>query len=263
MIQGDLSIKKNTRLLFTLVKKELKDKYLGSYLGVTWAFIQPTATIIIFWFIFQVGFKAIPVDGYPFILWLISGMLPWFFFAEALQNATHSVIDYKYLVKNVVFNAGILPIVKIAASLIIHLFFILFMIVMFIIYGYYPNVNYIQLLYYLVCSLALLIALSYITSSLVVFFKDLGHFIAMMLQFGFWITPIFWSITMVPERYHMFIKLNPVFYITEGYRYSMIYRQWFWNFHTQSLYFWIVTILLLITGYFLFKRLSAHFNDVL
>lgn len=69
----------NRRLILQLSVKDLKDKYLGSYLGFLWAVIQPTISILIFWFIFQVGFKSMPVDNYPFILWLVAGIIPWFF----------------------------------------------------------------------------------------------------------------------------------------------------------------------------------------
>jgi ABC-type polysaccharide/polyol phosphate export permease len=247
----------------TLIIKDFKDKYLGSYLGITWAFIQPTVTIIIFWFIFQVGFKSTPVDGVPFILWLISGMLPWFFFSEALQNATNSIVDHKYLIKNIVFNTKLLPIVKIVSSFIIHLFFVFFMLQMFSYYGYPLDIHYIQIVYYIICSMALILSVSLITSSIVVFFKDMGQVIAMVLQLGYWMTPVFWSLKMIPHKYEFLIKLNPVFYITEGYRNSLLYKQWFWNFPTQSIYFWAIIALLFAIGSYIFSKLRVHFNDML
>ena len=113
------------KMLWKLSKNDFKTKYAGSYLGIFWAFVQPIITIAIYVFVFQVGFKAAPTDdGYPFVLYLIAGIIPWFFFAEALMNATNCLIEYSYLVKKVVFNISILPIIKIISSLFVHLFFI-------------------------------------------------------------------------------------------------------------------------------------------
>jgi lipopolysaccharide transport system permease protein/teichoic acid transport system permease protein len=96
-----------------------------------------------------------------------------------------------------------------------------------------------------------------------VFFKDTGQFIAMMLQFGFWLTPIFWSMKMVPEKYHWIVQLNPLVYIIDGYRNSMIYHQWFWNDINMTLYFWLVTPGIFILGGLTFRKLRPHFTDVL
>lgn len=251
------------KLIWELTKKDFKSRYLGSYLGIIWAFIQPTITIIIFWFVFQVGFKSTPVDNFPFILWLISGMIPWFFFSDSLSNATNSVLESSYLVKKVVFRVSVLPIIKILSALMIHIFFILFLLIMFAVYGYKPNIYNIQVIYYLFATIILVIGLSWITSALVIFLRDIGQVVAMLLQFGFWLTPIFWSLNLVPEKYHGLIKLNPMFYIIEGYRDTFIYHKWFWQHLYLTAYFWLVTLILFSIGAILFKRLRPHFADVL
>jgi lipopolysaccharide transport system permease protein/teichoic acid transport system permease protein len=135
-------------LLSTLVKNDFKQKYIGNFLGVLWAFIQPTAMVLIFWFVFQVGFKSQPVDDFPFILWLVSGMFPWFYFAEGLQNGTNSILSNSFLVKKVVFRVSLLPIVPLLSSLVVHLFFVFFMFAMFIYYGYDPSIYWIQIFYF-------------------------------------------------------------------------------------------------------------------
>lgn len=257
------AILQNRRLLLDLTKNDFKQKYLGNFLGIFWAFIQPTVTILIFWFVFQVGFKAQPVDDFPFILWLIAGMLPWFFFAEALQNGTNSIMANSFLVKKVVFRVSLLPMVPLLSALAIHLFFIFFMFGMFIYYGYMPEIYWLQIFYYMFATSVLVLGISWITSSIVVFFKDMGQFIGMILQFGFWLTPIFWSMKMVPENYQWLIKLNPVYYIIEGYRNSLIYHKWFFEDITMSIYFWSITLALFVLGGLTFRKLRPHFADVL
>ena len=257
------AIFQNRLLLWSLTKNDFKQKYLGNFLGVAWAFILPTSTIVILWFVFQIGFKSKPIDNFPFILWLVVGMFPWFFFAEGLTNGTNSITANGFLVKKVVFRVSLLPIVSLMTALIVHVFFIFFMFAMFIYYGYSPELYWLQIFYYLFAASMLLLGLSWITSSVVVFFKDIGQFVAMIIQFGFWLTPIFWSMKMVPEQYHWVIKINPVYYIIEGYRDSMINHKWFWEDTTMTIYFWVVTLLFFILGGLTFKKLRPHFADVL
>ena len=257
------AIFQSKRLLWSLTKNEFKQKYVGNILGVFWAFIQPAAMIGIFWFVFQVGFKSKPVDDFPFILWLVAGMFPWFYFAEGLSSGTNSVQSNSFLVKKVVFRVSLLPIIPLLSALSIHIFFIFFMFGMFIYYGYSPELYWLQLFYYAFATSILLLGLSWLTSSIVIFFKDVGQLVAIVVQFGFWLTPIFWSLKMVPEKYHWIINLNPMAYIIDGYRNSMIYHKWFWEDMGFTLYFWICTIIIFLLGGFTFKKLRPHFSDVL
>lgn len=255
--------KKITKLTIELSKSDLKTRYVGSILGITWGFIQPLITILIFWFVFQVGFKSIPVDDFPFILWLMCAMIPWFFFSDSLNGATNSIVENSYLVKKVNFQVGILPIVKILSSLYIHLFFIAFLFLMFYVYDYKFSIYNLQFIYYLFATIILLIGLSYLTSSLVIFLKDVGQLVSMLLQFCFWLTPIFWSLDILPEKYLFLIKLNPVYYITEGYRSAFIYNQWFWERPFLTVYFWVFTVFSLLIGFIVYRKLRSHFADVL
>ncbi|SFV63070.1 Teichoic acid translocation permease protein TagG [hydrothermal vent metagenome] len=250
-------------LLWSLTKSEFKQRYVGNLLGMLWAFIQPAAMIGIFWFVFQVGFKSKPVDNFPFILWLVSGMFPWFYFAEALSMGTNAILSNAFLVKKVVFRVSLLPIIPILSALAIHIFFIFFMFAMFIYYGYSPEIYWLQIPYYVIASSILLLGLSWLTSSIVIFFKDIGQLVAIVIQFGFWLTPIFWSLKMVPEKYHWIIELNPMVYIIDGYRNAMIYQHWFWEDISMMVYFWTITLLFFLLGAFTFRKLKPHFADVL
>lgn len=252
------------RLLWDLTKKDFKQRYLGSLLGILWAFIQPAATIIIFFFVFQVGFKVPPTEtGVPFILWLMSGMLPWFFFSDALSAATTSISDNSFLVKKIVFRVSLLPIVQIISTLIIHLFFMSILILMYLAFGFPLSIYYLQLFYYLTALSIFLFGLSLLSATFIIFLKDVGQIITMFLQFGFWATPVFWSYNIIPEQYQYILKINPLFYIIEGYRNSLIYHKWFWEIGYTNIWFWLVTITLLIASVIIFKKLRPHFADVL
>lgn len=253
----------NKRLLLDLAKNDFKSRYMGNYLGILWAFVQPLVTILIFWFVFQVGFKSKPVDDFPFILWLMAGMIPWFFFAESLQSATQSILTNNFLVKKVVFRVSLLPIIQIISALIIHLFFIVFLCGMFVYYGYSPTLYWLQIPYYLFSSVVLVLGISWMTSSIVVFFRDLGQIVAMVVQFGFWLTPIFWSVKILPQKYHVIMEYNPIYYIVEGYRDSLIYNTWFWEKSEMTIIYWMFTSMFFFLGAVIFRKLRPHFADVL
>lgn len=258
-----LELTLNKELIWNLSKNDFKTKYAGSYLGITWAFVQPVVTILVYWFVFQVGFKSAPVKDFPFVLWLVAGLVPWFFFSEAVMNATNSMIEYSYLVKKIVFKISVLPIVKVISALFINLFFIGFTILLFAGYGYMPDVYTIQIVYYTFCLVVLILAITYGTCSIIVFFKDLGQIVNIFMQVGMWMTPIMWSYEMIPEHWQWVLKINPMYYIVQGYRDSLIHKVWFWDRINQTIYFWIIVSIIFGIGTLTFKRLKVHFADVL
>lgn len=254
----------NKTLIWNLSKNDFKTKYAGSYLGITWAFIQPMVTMLVYWFVFEFGLKVgTTKKDVPFILWFMSGMIPWFFFQEALLNATNCMLEYNYLVKKVVFKISVLPIVKIVSALFVHLVFIGFILIIGSIYEFYPSKYTIQLVYYSFCTFFIVLSLSYITSAIVIFFKDFGQIINIFLQIGMWITPIMWDYGIVPQEFQWIVKLNPMCYIVEGYRDTIINKVWFFERYFQTAYFWVMALGMFVIGAMIFKRLKPHFADVL
>lgn len=254
----------NRKLIINLSLNDFKVKYAGSYLGITWAFVQPIVTILVYWFVFQYGLRSSsPEEGVPFVLWFMTGLVPWFFFSEAINNGTNSFVEYSYLVKKVKFKISILPIVKIISSFYVHVVFVAFLFILYIIGKVQLSLYMIQIVYYCFCMTALTMAIVYSTSALVVFFKDLSQVINIFLQVGMWMTPILWSYTILSDKMLFLMKLNPMFYIVEGYRDSFIGRAWFFEKYFQTMYFWCFTLFLFILGMYLFKKLKPHFSDVL
>ncbi len=255
----------NRKLIANLSFNDFKTKYAGSFLGIVWAFIQPLITIFVYWFAFQVGLRSQDVGNFPFALWFMAGLIPWFFFSDGLNGGTNALIDYSYLVKKVVFNIDILPLVKVISAVFVHIFFIVFLLIMYALYGYYPDLYSLQILYYSLCLFLLVLGLSYITAPLVVFFRDLGQIVNIILQVGVWMTPILWNIdTMqVSDTIKKLLKLNPVYYVVQGYRDALINKAGFWEHPWLTLYFWLFTLLAFFIGTRLFKKLRLHFADVL
>lgn len=250
-------------LIVGLAVNDLKMKYAGSTLGILWAFVQPALTTFIYWFVFQLGFKSQPVENFPFILWLISGLTPWFYFGETVLSGTGSIHEYAYLVKKVMFKVEILPVIKTASSFLVHLLFIVFVCVLFPLNGQPLSIYALQLAYYAIAMLILAMGLVYLLSALQVFLKDTVQIISAVMQLIFWSVPIVWDIGAMPEAIQPLLQLNPLYYIVEGYRDALIYHVWFWEKMPETLYFWCVTLGILTVGIYVFKRLTPHFADVL
>ncbi len=258
----------NRHLIWKLAKNDFKKRYAGSYLGAVWAMIQPIVTVIMYYIVFdvimgaddQMGARATSI---PYVLFLTAGLVPWFYFTEALNNGTQALIEYTYLVKKVVFKISILPIIKVIAATFIHAFFVVIMLVIAAIYDFYPTIYTIQILYYSLCTFIFVLALCYSTCAIMVFFKDIAQIISIILQIGMWATPILWNISAFDLKVQTYIKINPLVYIVEGYRSSICEKQWFFEDFYSTMYFWIFTVVLFGIGCLIFKRLKPHFADVL
>lgn len=242
---------------------DFKAKYAGSALGCLWAFLQPIITIVLYWFVFQLGFKSAPVENFPFILWLMIGLLPWLFISEAVSNATASMVEYSYLVKKVLFNINILPLAKVISILLVQFVLIVFAIVMYCFWGYFPDIYYLQIPIYLIYMVILTTGFAYLTATLYVFFKDTVQVVAIVLQVVFWMTPIVWSLESMPEGVQKILVYNPVYYVVEGYRNIFIYKEGMGHSFGMTMYYWVVTILILMGGLRLFGKCKKHFADVL
>ncbi|MBQ7943969.1 MAG: ABC transporter permease [Lachnospiraceae bacterium] len=267
MIRGFINffvdIFKDRKVVFELAKNDFKAKYTNSLLGIAWAFVLPLAIILVLWFVFQVGFKSEPVDGVPFILWYIPAFLSWQFFSDAFGTGAGCIFDYSYLVKNMQFRVSALPLVKIISASFVHFFFIGFILVIYYIYGYYPSIYNIQVIYYYLCTVVYLLGLTWIMSALAVFSRDILNVISLIIQVGFWATPLVWDPRSMPLNVQTIVKINPMYYICMGYRESFTSQSWFWEHPGDTLYFWIVALGFLFVGAYVFHRLRPQFADML
>ena len=264
LLRIPLEIFRDRGMFLAIVKNDFQARFAGSYLGLFWAYVQPLITICLYWFVFQVGLRSGSVSDHPFILFLMCGLVPWFYFSESWNGATNALIEYNYLVKKVVFNIGFLPVLKICSALFVHLFFVLIITVMSLVYGYGIHLYMLQIFYYIFGMALLVLGLSYITAAFTVFFRDMSQIVGILLTVGVWMTPIMWNAEAVLPSFALDIfKLNPVYYIVDGFRDSLLNKIWFWEKPMWTIYFWCVTIAVYMLGVKLFNRLKVHFSDVL
>lgn len=250
-------------LVFTMARREVAATYTGSLLGFIWTFIHPFVLICVFWVVFNLGFRVKPMKDVSFVVWLSAGMAPWFAFSEMVAGAVGSIVANGNLIKRTPFPSQVLPVVKIFSSLANHLAFVIVLILLILFQHMPVSFFYFQGFYYLGCMMMLAFGLGWMLSALNVFIRDVGQIVGVVLQIGFWATPIFWDAQMLPAALQDYIKLNPLYYVVQGYRDSFIYFVPFWHRPYATLYFWAVTVSTLLVGAMVFKRLQPQFSDAL
>lgn len=253
----------NKSTLIGLAKNDFKARFAKSFLGITWAFMQPLVTLLVMWFVFQAGFKNKPIDDMPFIVWLTPAYLVWSFFAEALVSVTNSLIEYQYLLKQVNFRTSIIPLVKIISSAFVHVVFIFFIFFILAVYGIPFSVYNFQVIYYFLCAIVLLIGLGWLLSALSVFVPDVVNIINVVIQIGFWATPIFWVDQGMSPVVKFILQINPMYYICQGYRDSFISHVWFWERPGTTIMFWVITSICFMAGIHVFRKLKPYLVDIL
>lgn len=250
-------------LIFEMAKRDISSQHVGSMLGFFWTFVNPLIMIFILWFVFSIGFKASPKGDVPFVVWLTAGMCIWNTFVEIVNSSTTSIVGSPHLVKKIVFPLSILPVAKLAGSFVTHLIFLGLLILLIAFQGMSFSMYWFQAVYYFIAMSVLALGIGWMTSSVNVFARDTSQIVGVIMQIGFWGTPIFWDLSIMPEKYQIFVKLNPMFYIIQGYRESFIYGVPFWYHAHMTFYFWGITGVIFVLGAILFLRLRPHFADIL
>jgi lipopolysaccharide transport system permease protein/teichoic acid transport system permease protein len=250
-------------IIWALAVRSFQNRFIGTGFGAAWSVISPLATVIVYWLVFSLGFKATGPQGIPFAVYFMTAFLPWVFVSEGLSTSVSAVVANRHLVKKMVFPTELLPMVEILASSFGHLILLGFTILLLLVHGIVPGWWSLQILYAYFCAVSLALGLGWLLAAVNVFHRDVGPSLATVLNFWFWLTPIVWSVDMLPERWRFLLNLNPMFHVVEGYRAALLYNRPVWSDLSQSLVFWILVLLLGIGGAYVFRRLKPEFADVL
>lgn len=252
------------KIIWKLSINDFKARFSSSYLGIIWAYVTPLITMLVFWFVFQVGLRSPDISQVPFIVWFAPAYLIWMFFMETLTMGTNSIKEYGFLVKKVKFRVSIIPLIKILSGCFVHLFFIFFLFILVLLCRIPITIYSVQVLYYFACTIILLTGLSWLVSAITPFVSDIQSIVDLLLQLCFWATPIVWNPNLVTSKaVNLVLKINPMYYICRGYRDAFIDGVWFWQRGYTNLMFWSVTVVLFVVGALVFRKLRPHFADVL
>jgi lipopolysaccharide transport system permease protein len=248
--------------IFELARREFESQHRGTYLGILWAYLMPLTYTLILTVVFTIGLRSNPGGNVPFLAYLIAGMIPWQYVSQNLGALTRSIKTHSFLIKKGDFNLGILPLSKLLSEIVPHLVLVGAAIIICWCHGLPPGVYTLQVFYYLFAASMLLLGLGWLTSATCLFVEDIANVVTIVVQFGFWLTPIFWNLDRMPPQYRIYFKLNPVYYIINGYRNSLIYHIPFWSEPLWGGLFWLNTLAILWLGATVFRRLKPHFGEM-
>ncbi len=250
---------------YTLIKRDFSKRYLSSFVGLPWAFIQPAIYILVIWFAFTYGLKVRHTDsGLDFVPWFVSGIIPWMFISQTLIISSNALEEYSYLIKKSSLTTELIPLIKIFSGLIIHIAIMVLVVLFFyFVYDMKPTIYWIQIFYYWFATVVLLSGISLLISSINLYIHDVAHIVNIIVSMLFWATPIMWPYSMLHGKFRFIALLNPFFYITEGYRYTFILKTWFFEYYEMNIFFWTFTLLIFILGIYTFRKLKPGFVDVL
>ncbi|WP_447882914.1 ABC transporter permease [Serratia fonticola] len=246
------------------VKREFQSKYRNSLLGVTWSVLNPLSMIVVYTVIFSQVMRAkLPgVDSqYAYSIYICAGILTWGLFADIIVRSQNVFLDNANLIKKLNFPKICLPITVIGSALVnFSIIFSLFT-VFLIISNDFPGLPYFALIPVLIIMMILAVGLGIIVGVLNVFFRDVGQFFGIVLQFWFWLTPIIYPATILPERLHPLMKYNPMASVVEACQKILvngIFPNW-----TGLLYPLILGVILCIIGLSLFRKHIGEMVDEL
>ena len=253
--------------IFKLAKADLVKTYRGAALGWAWAIIKPAVTIFVYWFTFQVGIKGLgdEVEGFPYFLWLISGVIPWFYMSDMITGGTECIRKYSYLVTKMKFPISTIPTFFNISKFMVHLLLMIIMVIIFVIMGYPPEIYIIQLPIYMILNFLIFNVFSLFASLLACMSKDFANLVKALVTAVFWLSGIIWNIDTMKDIVWLksLLKINPVTYLVEGYRNCFIHKTWIWESPKTLIAFCIILLILFILSIWTYKRLRKEIPDVL
>lgn len=245
-------------LIKTSVKKDIGGKYKHSFLGVLWSFINPLLQIAVYAIIFPLIMR----NNIPnYTVFMVCGLIPWNYFSTVINRSSFTIIENGNIIKKVYFPREILPLSLVTSETIN--FFISTIIIICFTLAYGMGLTKYVLLYPLVLLIQyiLLIGTSLIVSSITVYFRDLQHFIGVLLQLFFYATPIVYSMETIPENFRWILKANPMTYIIDGFR-DIFYYQRMPDIKMLGIIF-VIGIIVCVLGYLIFNKLQKKFAEEL
>ncbi|WP_226618607.1 ABC transporter permease [Cytobacillus firmus] len=252
----------NIYLIFTLARYDIKGKYQLHYLGAAWQYLSPALQILIYWFVFGIGIRGgQPVDGVPFIIWLLVGLIPWFFISPSIIQGANSVFTRISLVSKMKFPVSVLPSVTIVSNTFNFIVMLLILGILLVIYGINPGVYILQLPYYLISLFFFLFSITLLFSTISTIVRDFQLVLQSLTRMMLYLTPILWDMSRLPVSLVKILMLNPIFYLIEGFRKTFLGQGWFFNDLIYMSYFWITCILILYIGALVHMKFRKQFMD--
>lgn len=247
-------------LVYFFTRRNLKVRYSQTIIGVIWVVLQPVLMMLIF-SVFFGRFAKLPSDGFPYTVFVFSALLPWNLFASSINGSSTALVSNRNLVSKVYFPRIIMPMARVLESLVDFCisFFILFILMR--IYGVLPAKSTIFVAFFILWAVVLALGVGFWLSALNVKYRDVTYAVPFLIQVWFYVSPVGYSLSIIPEKWHWLYSLNPLVGVIEGFRWSLLGGGR--SLPAVLLTSLFTTCIIFITGVIYFSNTENTFADVI
>jgi lipopolysaccharide transport system permease protein len=246
-------------LVYFLTWRDLKVRYKQTALGAGWAILQPVLSMIVF-SIFFGGLLSVPSEGVPYPIFSYAALLPWGVFAKALTDTGRSLVSNRAMLTKIYFPRMVIPLASVFSSLADFLIAFVVMLGLMVYYQIAPTSNIWTLPFFLLLAVITALGVGLWLSAMNVLYRDIGYMIPYITQLWFYLTPIVYPASEVPEQWQLFYALNPMVGVVEGFRWALLGTSDAPN--PMIAVSATISIVVFITGMFYFRRMERTFADM-
>jgi lipopolysaccharide transport system permease protein len=247
-------------LLAFLVWRDVKVRYKQTLIGASWAVLQPLMTMLIFTVIFG-HFAGLPSDGLPYSVFAYTALLPWMYFAQAIERSGKSLVADTNLIKKVYFPRLLVPIAAVMTPLVDCAIAFILLLGFMAWFGIMPTWGILILPLFMLFALLTALTVSLFLAPLNVRYRDVGHAIPFLIQFWMYASPVAYSVNLIPERWRPLYSLNPMLGVIEGFRWALLGKA---NPDFEAMVISATAVLVLFVGGLVyFRHMECTFADII
>lgn len=245
-------------LLYFLVWRDVKVRYKQTALGIIWIVLQPLLTTVIFSVLFGLLLDA-PSGEVPYPVFALTGLIAWQYFSGSLNRTSTSLVGNANLITKVYFPRLVIPLSGVLSGLIDFVIGLILLAIMLIIYGIQPGAEIVMLPVFLLLAMITALAFGLWFSAFNVRYRDVSFLVPFLIQIWFYLTPVAYSSTLIPEQYRWLLGLNPMTGVVEGFRWSLLGQAPPGPLFLLSVG---ISLIVLATGLIYFRRTERDFADI-
>jgi lipopolysaccharide transport system permease protein len=246
-------------LVYFLTWRDIKVRYKQTVLGAGWAILQPLINMLVLGVIFG-NFAKMPTEGIPRPIFTFTALLPWGLFSKALNDAGRSMLSNRNMITKIYFPRLIIPLSSVLGGVVDFLIQFGILILMMVIYGIAPTLNIWALPFFLLLSLATALGFGLWLSALNVLYRDVNYILPFLTQLWVLVTPVAYSSRVVPEKWRLLYALNPMVGVVEGFRWALLGTETAPG--PDMILSVVISLVLLISGMYYFRRMERTFADM-
>lgn len=258
----------NLYRIYCIAKYELLADMRDSKFGIFWNFASPAIQVLTYWLVFGIAWNRKPVGGVEYLPWLVVGYAAWWFIQPCIQSGCSAVFSKTSVITKMKFPVSVLPATICAKEFFNHLCMLVIAFVTLAVCGHGPNIYWLGLFYYGLCAFVFAESVSLILSVLTMLWRDVKKLITSLMRMLMYFSPVIWECHFGENVAHhnvlnFIMKLNPIYYIVNGYRDSVFYGIAFWEHPMLTAYFWVFTLVLFVAGCMLMYKFKRKFIDLI